>query len=205
MSTALSCEPVPAPRGLWWSVRQCPHALETDAIQLETNELLDMADHLVLSGLAAAGYGLLAVGSCASIQGPTIRAAIQSYIVQRGLSVVFAPQTAERQTARSLALALYTPDADAASTQAAYWRQRVRAGVGRSSGANRSSMGGGGADDGHRCFAEALSAHSGLGVRRPREGLWNPGPSLGPSFNALKHGAALTPCAAPTPRYTGVE
>ena len=50
-----------------------------------------------LHSMAAAGYTLLAVGSCATIQSPTIRAAIQAYIVQRGLSIVFAPHGAERQ------------------------------------------------------------------------------------------------------------
>ena len=39
------CAPRPAPRGLWWEVRRCPTQFETDAIQLETNELLDVADH----------------------------------------------------------------------------------------------------------------------------------------------------------------
>ena len=70
---------------------------ETDAIQIETDAILDMADLLVTSGLAVAGYTLLAVGSCPTIQSPTIRAAIQAYIVQRGLSIVFAPHGAERQ------------------------------------------------------------------------------------------------------------
>ena len=111
------CGPEPAPRGLWWDVRRCPSQTETDAIQIETDAILDMADLLVTSGLAATGYTLLAVGSCATIQSPTIRAAIQAYIVQRGLSVVFAPHGAERQTARSLALSLYTVDVDAASAQ----------------------------------------------------------------------------------------
>ena len=90
------CGPEPAPRGLWWDVRRCPSQTETDAIQIETDAILDMADLLATSGLAAAGYTLLAVGSCATIQSPTIRAAIQAYIVQRGLSVVFAPPGAER-------------------------------------------------------------------------------------------------------------
>ena len=85
------CGPEPAPRGLWWDVRRCPLQTETDAIQIETDAILDMADLLVTSGLAAAGYTLLAVGSCATIQSPTIRAAIQAYIVQRGLNIVFAP------------------------------------------------------------------------------------------------------------------
>ena len=84
--------PEPAPRGLWWDVRRCPSQTETDAIQIETDAILDMADLLVTSGLAAAGDTLLAVGSCATIQSPTIRAAIQAYIVQRGLSFVFAPR-----------------------------------------------------------------------------------------------------------------
>ena len=55
----------------------------------------------VLSGLAAAGYTLLAAGTCASIQGPTIRSAIQSYVTQRGLSLVFAPRDGSRQEARA--------------------------------------------------------------------------------------------------------
>ena len=91
------CGPEPAPRGLWWDVRRCPSQSETDAIQIETDAILDMADLLVTSGLATAGYTLLAVGSCATIQSPTIRAAIQAYIAQRGLSIVFASHGAERQ------------------------------------------------------------------------------------------------------------
>ena len=97
------CGPEPAPRGLWWDVRRCPLQTETDAIQIETDAILDMADLLVTSGLAAAGYTLLAVGSCPTIQSPTIRAAIQAYIVQRGLSIVFAPHGAERQALSTLA------------------------------------------------------------------------------------------------------
>ena len=91
------CGPEPAPRGLWWDVRRCPSQSETDAIQIETDAILDMADLLVTSGLATAGYTLLAVGSCSTIQSPTIRAAIQAYIAQRGLSIVFASHGAERQ------------------------------------------------------------------------------------------------------------
>ena len=98
------CGPEPAPRGLWWDVRRCPSQSETDAIQIETDAILDMADLLVTSGLATAGYALLAVGSCATIQSPTIRAAIQAYIVQRGLSIVFAPHGAERQALSALPL-----------------------------------------------------------------------------------------------------
>ena len=101
------CGPEPAPRGLWWDVRRCPSQTETDAIQIETDAILDMADLLVTSGLAAAGYTLLAVGSCATIQSPTVRSAIQAYIVQRGLSIVFAPHGAELQALSALA-ALFT-------------------------------------------------------------------------------------------------
>lgn len=77
------CTPEPAPRLLWWDVRRCPSALETDAIQvtppchapchassttplshttpffylqIETDAILDMADLLVNSGLAAAQH-----------------------------------------------------------------------------------------------------------------------------------------------------
>ena len=71
----------------------------------------------VLSGLAAAGYTLLAAGTCASIQGPTIRSAIQSYVTQRGLSLVFAPRDGSRQEACALIPALHTPTFDAASSQ----------------------------------------------------------------------------------------
>ena len=100
------CGPEPAPRGLWWDVRRCPSQSETDAIQIETDAILDMADLLVTSGLATAGYTLLAVGSCATIQSPTIRAAIQAYIAQRGLSIVFASHGAERQALSALPLRL---------------------------------------------------------------------------------------------------
>ena len=101
------CGPEPAPRGLWWDVRRCPSQSETDAIQIETDAILDMADLLVTSGLATAGYTLLAVGSCATIQSPTIRAAIQAYIAQRGLSIVFASHGAERQALSALPLRLH--------------------------------------------------------------------------------------------------
>ena len=101
------CGPEPAPRGLWWDVRRCPSQSETDAIQIETDAILDMADLLVTSGLATAGYTLLAVGSCATIQSPTIRAEIQAYIAQRGLSIVFASHGAERQALSALPLRLH--------------------------------------------------------------------------------------------------
>ena len=103
------CGPEPAPRGLWWDVRRCPSQSETDAIQIETDAILDMADLLVTSGLATAGYTLLAVGSCATIQSPTIRAAIQAYIAQRGLSIVFASHGAERQALACTCANLHPP------------------------------------------------------------------------------------------------
>ena len=111
------CGPEPAPRGLWWDVRRCPSQTETDAIQIETDAILDMADLLVTSGLAAAGYTLLAVGSCATIQSPTIRAAIQAYIVQRGLSIVFAPHGS-----RVKVPALAVPQLGSCTSSGCAWR-----------------------------------------------------------------------------------
>ena len=195
--------PEPAPRGLWWDVRRCPSQSETDAIQIETDAILDMADLLVTSGLATAGYTLLAVGSCATIQSPTIRAAIQAYIAQRGLSIVFASHGAERQalsalplrlhlcrthqppstdhpppppsqTARSLALSLYTADVDAASAQ---YARRPGAHLAPARPRN-------GTED--TCLAESLSAHSGPGG-------WNDPAALLPAPDALRPPAAARP------------
>lgn len=124
----------------------------------------------------AAGYTVLAVGSCASIQSPTIRAAIRAYVVQRGLSIVFAPHGAEQQTARSLAHALYTADADATATQ--YMRGRPGA-----PGALYPARNGSGSSSAETCLAEALSAHSGPGG-------WNDPATLLPAPEAVRELAA---------------
>ena len=202
------CGPEPAPRGLWWDVRRCPSQSETDAIQIETDAILDMADLLVTSGLATAGYTLLAVGSCATIQSPTIRAAIQAYIAQRGLSIVFASHGAERQ-ALSASLSACTcanlhprsPSADhlptptppppsqtARSLALSLYTADVDAAsaqYARRPGAHLApARAHNGTED--TCLAESLSAHSGPGG-------WNDPASLLPAPDALRPPAAARP------------
>ena len=120
----------------------------------------------VLSGLAAVGYTLLAVPTCETIQGPTIRSAIQSYMIQRGLSIVFAPQDGARQLPRELMSVLYTPEVDAASAQYVRGHQVDQRHVGGAGGTPS-------------CYAEALAAHSGPGG-------WNDPRALLPAPTALR-------------------
>jgi hypothetical protein len=75
-------------RGLWWDQR-CP--TDTDALQIATEALLDAADHMVGTGLAGAGYTVLAMPSCPLLQLPSHREAIAHYFAERGLSLIFAP------------------------------------------------------------------------------------------------------------------
>ena len=205
------CGPEPAPRGLWWDVRRCPSQSETDAIQIETDAILDMADLLVTSGLATAGYTLLAVGSCATIQSPTIRAAIQAYIAQRGLSIVFASHAAERQALSALPLRLHlchthqpihrSPSADhrptptppppsqtARSLALSLYTADVDAAsaqYARRPGAHLApARRRNGTED--TCLAESLSAHSGPGG-------WNDPTALLPASEALRPPAAARP------------
>ena len=126
----------------------------------------------------AAGYTLLAVGSCATIQSPTIRAAIQAYIVQRGLSIIFAPHGAARQTARALAHDLYTADVDAASAQ---YARGPRVHLAPAAARN-------GTVHGEDCLAHALSSHSGPGG-------WNDPTSLLPAPETVRAPAASRPPA----------
>lgn len=128
----------------------------------------------VLSGLAAAGYTLLAAGTCASIQGPTIRSAIQSYVTQRGLSLVFAPRDGSRQEACALIPALHTPTFDAASSQYRRDHQADQRHVG-GVGGRRTLWCQSGAPS---CDAEALAAQSGPGG-------WNDPRALLPAPEAL--------------------
>ena len=63
------CRPTPI-QGVWFREAYCPQAGETDAIQLATDHILDVADQMHTSGLAAAGYSLLAVAACAALAHP---------------------------------------------------------------------------------------------------------------------------------------
>eukprot|EP00966_Prymnesium_polylepis_P285233 6589010-Prymnesium_polylepis.1 len=83
-----SCGHIPI-QGVWVE-GECPQAQETDAIQLATDHILDAADEVHKSGLAAAGYTLIAVAACAALAHPSHRTSIMGYVEARGMSIVFA-------------------------------------------------------------------------------------------------------------------
>lgn len=84
-----ACLPTPV-QGVWAEQPHCPQMQETDAIQLATDRLLDLADAIKDSGLLGAGYFLLAVRACPALAHPSHRTALVGYAEARGISMVFA-------------------------------------------------------------------------------------------------------------------
>ena len=73
---------------VFWS-GTCPAAHETDALQLLTHRLLDLADQQETSGLRGAGFTRVAVGSCPALEQPTEITSLSNYFLEHGLEISF--------------------------------------------------------------------------------------------------------------------
>ena len=104
------CRAAPV-RLAWATTAECPALHNTDAIQIMTNQILDAADAVAESGLAASGYELLALPACEALQHPSHRVSLVSYTRALGLTLVFAQADATALRARLLEKATYPSNA----------------------------------------------------------------------------------------------
>ena len=107
--TMLACHNLPV-RIMWYRASFCPELHETDGVQTVTNDLLDAADAASDDSLPLAGYSLLAINSCPSLQHPSNRAALTSYAQSRGLTLVFSDPTSEALRPRAIERSIFPRD-----------------------------------------------------------------------------------------------